>query len=108
MEGRCGRPTVPQDVRELIRRMSRENPLWGAPGIHGELLKLGIDTSVRLPDTAHDRRRILHGGVTAHSTAEWPPSNSEKRFRGRRLRAICCGTGTARELKRQFLRATAS
>src|SRR6266566_1414715 len=34
---------VPKDVRELIRRMSRENPLWGAPRIHGELLKLGID-----------------------------------------------------------------
>jgi transposase InsO family protein len=34
---------VPEEVRELIRRMSRENPLWGAPRIHGELLKLGIE-----------------------------------------------------------------
>jgi len=41
--GQPGRPTVPKDVCELIRRMSRDNPLWGAPRIHGELLKLGID-----------------------------------------------------------------
>jgi hypothetical protein len=74
-----------------------ENPIWGAPRIHGELLKLGIDigeTSVgkymirrRNPPSqtwrtflenhlqslvlAHDRRRILHFGVTAHPRAEW-------------------------------------
>ena len=41
--GQLGRPAVPRDVRGLIRRMSRDNPLWGAPRIHGELLKLGID-----------------------------------------------------------------
>jgi hypothetical protein len=97
--------------------MSRDNPLWGAPRSHGELLKLGIDigeTTVgkymargRKPPSqtwrtflenhlktmvsvdfftvptmrfqvlyvflvlAHDRRRILHFGVTAHATAEW-------------------------------------
>src|SRR5262249_44006942 len=113
--GRLGRPPVPREVRELIRRMSRENPLWGAPRIHGQLLKLGLDvgeTSVgkymgrhRQPPSqswrtflknqvgtmvsvdfftvptlrfqvlyvflvlAHDRRRILHVGVTAHPTA---------------------------------------
>ena len=41
--GRPGRPTVPKEVRDLIRTMSRENPRWGAPRIHGELLKLGIE-----------------------------------------------------------------
>ncbi len=41
--GRPGRPPVPREVRQLIRTMSRDNPLWGAPRIHGELLKLGID-----------------------------------------------------------------
>jgi putative transposase len=38
-----GRPTVPTDVRALIRTMAKANPRWGAPRIHGELLKLGID-----------------------------------------------------------------
>jgi hypothetical protein len=41
--GKPGRPGVPKEVRALIRTLSRENPLWGAPRIHGELLKLGID-----------------------------------------------------------------
>ena len=115
--GKAGRPSVPKEVRELIRTLSRENPLWGAPHIHGELLKLGIDvgeTSVskfmirrRKPPSstwrtflenhlktmvsvdffvvptirfqilyvflvlAHERRRVVHFGVTAHPTAEW-------------------------------------
>src|SRR5712672_164337 len=40
---RGGRPTLPTEIRKLIREMSIANPLWGAPRIHGELLKLGID-----------------------------------------------------------------
>ncbi|MCP3998736.1 MAG: transposase family protein [bacterium] len=40
-----GRPAVAPEVRDLIRKMSRTNPLWGAPRIHGELHKLGIEIS---------------------------------------------------------------
>ncbi len=40
---RGGRPIVSVEIRRLIREMSIANPLWGAPRIHGELLKLGID-----------------------------------------------------------------
>ena len=40
-----GRPRIAQEVRDLIRRMSLENPLWGATKMHGELLKLGIEVA---------------------------------------------------------------
>jgi hypothetical protein len=40
-----GRPAVARDVRALIRQMRSANPLWGAPRIHGELRKLGIEVS---------------------------------------------------------------
>jgi len=124
--GHPGRPSVPKDVRDLIRLMSRANPTWGAPRIHGELLKLGMkigETSVskymdghRRPPSqtwrtflenhvknlvsvdfftvptlrfqvlyvflvlAHDRRRILHFGVTAHPTAEWTAQQLREAF----------------------------
>jgi hypothetical protein len=44
-KSRCrrGRPKMLLEIRQLIRSMSLANPLWGAPRIHGELLKLGID-----------------------------------------------------------------
>jgi hypothetical protein len=73
---RGGRPKTPLEIRQLIREMSLANPLWGAPRLHGELLKLGIDvgqTTVALfvvPTISfrllygllilqHDRRQIL-------------------------------------------------
>src|SRR5512135_2240471 len=42
---RVGRPKVSAELRALIGEMSRANPLWGAPRIHGELLKLGFDVA---------------------------------------------------------------
>jgi hypothetical protein len=45
--GRRGRPPITVDLRGLIRRMTTENPSWGAPRVHGELLMLGFDISER-------------------------------------------------------------
>jgi transposase InsO family protein len=42
---RAGRPKIDRGLRDLIRRMSRENVLWGAPRIHGELLMLGFQVA---------------------------------------------------------------
>jgi hypothetical protein len=42
---RSGRPSFNREVRYLMRQMSNANPLWGAPRIYGELLKLGIEVS---------------------------------------------------------------
>jgi hypothetical protein len=98
---RCGRPTVPLEIRRLIREMSIANPLWGAPRIHGELLKLGIDigqTSVAkymarnllrllygLLIMGHGRRQILWVGVTGHPTAEWIANQLTEACRGPEL-----------------------
>lgn len=124
--GKAGRPGIPKDTRELIRRMSRENPTWGAPRIHGELLKIGIEIAEstvskylvrgRRPSSqtwrtflqnhisgivsvdfftvptirfqvlhvflvlAHERRRIVHVGVTAHPTVEWTVQQLREAF----------------------------
>lgn len=121
-----GRPEVAANIRDLIRRMSQANPLWGAPRIHGELLKLGIavaqSTVARhlsrsrkppsqtwrtfltnhLAQTAaidfftvptatfrvlfvfvvlsHERRRVVHFGVTEHPTQEWTMQQMREAF----------------------------
>jgi putative transposase len=72
---RTGRPTVPTDVRALIRTMSRGNPLWGAPRIHGELLKLGLDVSQATVAKYMGRRNK-------------PPSQTWRTFLANHLRQI--------------------
>ncbi len=120
-----GRPEVAANIRDLIRRMSQANPLWGAPRIHGELLKLGIAVAQstvaryfrgpasRRPRLAnfsdessgqtaaidfftvptatfrvlfvfvvlsHERRRVVHFGVTEHPTQEWTMQQMREAF----------------------------
>src|SRR5262252_678968 len=55
--GKPGRPLVPKNTRDLIRTLSRENPIWGAPRIHSELMKLGIQISEASVATYIVRRR---------------------------------------------------
>jgi hypothetical protein len=59
-QGRAGRPRIERELRDLIRRMCRENPLWGAPRIHGELLKLGFEIAESTVSTYMIRRQHRH------------------------------------------------
>jgi putative transposase len=123
---RPGRPEVAANIRDLIRRMRLANPLWGAPRIHGELLKLGIAVAQstvakylprsRKPPSqtwrtfltnhlaqtvaidfftvptasfrvlfvfvvlSHERRRVVHFGVTEHPTQEWTLQQMREAF----------------------------
>ena len=62
-----GRPPIDTELRALIRRMSVENPLWGAPRIHGELLKLGFE--------------VAQSSVAKYMVKRWgPPSQGWRTF----------------------------
>ncbi len=54
--GRRGRPSIDPDIKQLVIKMTNANPLWGAPKIHGELLKLGIEISERTVSSLLGRR----------------------------------------------------
>ena len=73
--GQPGRPAVSHEVRDLIRRMSRENPLWGAPHIHGELLKLGID----IGETSVAKYMVRH---------RQPPSQTWRTFLNNQVKTL--------------------
>jgi putative transposase len=53
----AGRPRLSRQIRALVRRMAQANPLWGAPRIHGELQKLGIDVAERTVSRLLPKRR---------------------------------------------------
>ena len=72
---RVGRPRVDRELRDLIRRMSRENPLWGAPRVDGELLMLGFE--------------VAQSTVSQYMVRGWrPPSQSWKTFLQNHAEAI--------------------
>src|ERR1700704_172932 len=73
--GRAGRPRIERELRDLIRRMNTENPLWGAPRIHGELLKLGFEVAESTVSKYMIRRR-------------GPPSQSWRTFLRNHAEAI--------------------
>src|SRR5439155_25798488 len=55
----AGRPPVNVEIEALVTRMAAANPLWGAPRIHGELLRLGFDVSERTVSRLIPKRRPL-------------------------------------------------
>ena len=55
-QGKVGRPKTDVEIRQLIRQMCRENPTWGAPRIHGEIQKLGLEVSERTVSRTMPRR----------------------------------------------------
>jgi transposase InsO family protein len=69
-----GRPRIERELRNLIRRMCAENPLWGAPRIHGELLKLGFTMAQSTVAKYMLRRSTIGGGQSwktfLHNQAE--------------------------------------
>jgi putative transposase len=68
--GQAGRPALAKESRELIRKMSLANPLWGAPRIHGELLKLGIDGSLAtVARCTQGGRRLRLGALSSTITS---------------------------------------
>src|SRR5262249_22302324 len=71
---RPGRPTIGTEIGALIRRMSKDNPLWGAPRIHGELLKLGIHPS------SGGRAGLRHPPARAGERRDRGRADGEKRL----------------------------
>ena len=72
---RAGRPKIDRGLRDLIQRMSKENPLWGASRIHGELLMLGFAVAQSTVS-----KYMVRGGR--------PPSQSWKTFLRNHAQAI--------------------
>ncbi len=109
--GKPGRPAVPREIRDLIRKMSAANPLWGSLRIVGELGKIGIDLPRSTVAKYMIRRRRPPSGTRPSSSSSClltnddasststsphirppsgPPSRSSRLSRGTRHHSFCC------------------
>ena len=78
---RAGRPKIDRGLRDLIRRMSTENPTWGASRIHGELLMLGIEVAQSTVSKIH--------GAAWLTVARLDDISAQSRAGDRRHRSVC-------------------
>jgi putative transposase len=84
-----GRPAVAPEIRALIRQMSKANPLWGAPRIHGELQKLGVEIS----------QAAVSKYVVRHRR---PPSQTWRTFLTNHVQTCLCDPGASSETRGPF------
>jgi putative transposase len=73
---RPGRPKVSEEIRHLIRRMKVDNPTWGAPRIHGELLQLGFEISEPTVSRYLQRSGVISSIRPTNTLAVWDGTGS--------------------------------
>jgi hypothetical protein len=106
---RVGRPMVGSEVRGLIKEMAQANPLWGAPRIHGELLKLGIEVSASKRLAVDAQRQEASFSNVTNLPRQSPSRDGLDRFPhrsdGRISRAVCAScTGAPPQARGAFQR----
>jgi len=86
---RAGRPKIDRGLRDLIRQVSKENPLWGAPRIHGELLKLGFEVAAALTKLSNsDPFAAVHESATGPKRT-WLVAPHMSAFGGKADMTVC-------------------
>jgi hypothetical protein len=86
-----GQTKIPIEFRTLIRRMSLENPLWGAPRLHGELLKLGIEVAQSTVAKPARKVRPDVGDLPAQSCGRYRRHGLPRRADDQLSAPVCIG-----------------